>query len=659
MPRIRAITVVVAALALAGGLAAPSAADEPGAGAPFPYAELAALSGLAAPAEVSFTLERAVEVRLRPGLDWPVAGRFARGDVVTAFGATLEPDPWLSVRLPGGGRGWLKLADAGDQSLPVSGLPRAVAPAILAAPPNGVGVRMRAWPNGAEAGWLSQGDRTLAVVGRSLDGEWIAVRFYGEVQWAPAAEFELLANDVSAADLPIFIPRETTLAPVEPGADLQPAVLPRAADWAWTADGQIVGVGERAIWRYDPQAGALETHPRPPGNATIAPDGEHVAVAECVDAWRECGKPHEEPFDIVIVPTDGGGWMRVRDIHHSLVGWKFGTPYRIGEWSPDGRALLVPGTSPHRDWPGFTVEYSVITVDGGYHPLPRLGTGPRQYWVWLADGTLLLHEPFVDDSPLHVATREGDRLREIDLPPAFARRRFGWFRTESGHPWASLQAAAQSRDGNWFLLDLESGAATMLEIAESTAEFGEPSTGRRFAFSTMVGGDHALLLFDGPTGAAAQLPLPDGVEEIGTSRHFAPSGERLLLDVRREGEWELYVVELGSGEWIEVDVRGREHVCGGAVRWSPDGERFAIERRELLERRGSDWYRRDGLAALDGDAVSVQILIYSRTGAFIEAFRTLEHWPHSGVRKVEWSPDGRWLGFGERTVGPLECLTGE
>ena len=518
---------------------------------------------------------------------------------------------------------------------------------------------MRAWPNGAEAGWLSQGDRTLAVVGRSLDGEWIAVRFYGEVQWVRAAEFELLANDVSAADLPIFIPRETTLAPVEPGTDLQPAVLPRAADWAWTADGQIVGVGERAIWRYDPQPGTLETHPRPPGEATIAPDGEHVAVAECVDAWRECGKPHEGPFDIVIVPSDGRGWMRVRDIHHSLVGWKFGTPYWVGEWSPDGRALLVPGASPHRDWPGFAVEYSVITVDGGYHPLPRLGAGPRQYWVWLADGTLLLHEPHVEDSTLHVATREGDRLRGIDLPPAFAQGRHRWFRTESGHPWASLQVAAQSRDGDWFLLDLESGASVTLEIAGSTAEFGKPSTGRRFAFSSMIDGGHVLLLSDGTTGTAAQLPLPDGVEEIGTSRHFAPSGERLLLDVKREGEWGLYVVELGSGEWIEVDIRRREHVCDGAVRWSPDGERFAIERRELLEQRGADWYRRDGLAALDGDAVSVQILIYSRTGAFIEAFRTLEHWPHSGVRKVEWSPDGRWLGFGERTVGPLECLTGE
>ena len=648
---------VVAAGALAACLLVGAAADDPGAGAAFPYAELAALSGLSAPAEVSFALERAVAVRLRPGLDWPVVGRFARGDVVTAFGATSGPDPWLSVRLPGGGRGWLRLADAGDLSLPVSGLSRAAAPAILTAPPNGAGVRMRAWPNGVEAGWLWQGDRALAVMGRSLDDEWIAVRFYDEVQWVPAAEFELLADSVSVADLPIFISRETTLAPVEPGADLQPAVLPRAADWAWTADGQIVGVGERAIWRYDPQSGALEMHPRPPGAATIAPDGEHVAVAECVDAWRECGKPHEGPFDIVIVPSDGRGWMRVRDIHHSLVGWKFGTPYRIGEWSPDGRALLVPRTSPHRDWPGFTVEYSVITVNGGHHLLPRLGAGPRQYWVWLADGTLLLHEPFVDDSPLHVATREGDRLREISLP-TFAQRQFRWFRTEGGHPWASLQAAAQSRDGNWSLLDLESGVAATLEIAESTAEFGKPSTGRRFAFATVVGGDWALLLFDGTTGMAAQLPLPNGVDEIGTSRHFAPSRERLLLDVKREGEWGLYVVELGSGEWIEVDVRGRGQVCGGAIRWSPDGERFAIERRERLEWRGADWYRRDGLAAFDGDAVSVQILIYSRTGAFIEAFRTLEHWPHSSVRKVEWSPDGRWLGFGDRKFGPLECLTG-
>ncbi len=653
-----ALAVLVVAALLAGLLVDRARADGPS--PRFPYAELAALAGaVAPPVEVSFTLERDAAVRVRPALDWPVVARFTAGDDVAALGITPGGDPWLLVRLAGDKRGWLRLADTGYSGAPIARLAVMSPPVIEAAPVNGDHVWLRMWPNGLEAGWLSEEDRTLAVMGRSLDGEWIAVRFYGEVQWAPAAQFALLASDVSVADLPIFITRETTLAPVGPRADLQPALLPRATDWAWTAGGQVVGVGERAIWRYDPQSGALETHPRPPGDATIAPDGEHVAVAECVDAWYECGKPHEEPFDIVIVPTDGGEWMRVRDIHHTWRGWKFGTPYRIGEWSPGGRALLVPGASPHHGWPGFAVEYSVVDVESGHHRLPRPGEGQMQYWVWLADGRLLLHEPHIEGSALHVAAHEGDRLREIAQPPVIAEGLHRWFRTENGHPWASLKAAVRSRDGSWVLLDLESGAAATLEIAESTDEFSKPSRGRRFAFATTVGGDRVLLLFDGPTGAAAQLPLPDGVEEIGAGRHFAPAGERLLLNVKHEGEWRLYVVELGSGEWIEVNGQGDGSVCGGAVRWSPDGERFAIERLDLLERRGADWYRRDGLAAFDGEAESVQILIYSRTGAFVRAFRTLEHWPYSARRKVEWSPDGRWLGFGERTVGPFECPVSE
>ena len=654
-----ALAVLVVAALLAGMLVDRAQANGPP--PPFPYAELAMLAAAeAAPLGVTFRLGQAAVVRLRPALDWPVTARFAAGDDVAAFGITPGGDPWLLVRLTDGKRGWLRLADVGDLNAPATRLAVVSASLIEATPLNGDGVRLRAWPNGAEARWLSsQEDRALAAIGRSLDGEWLAVRFYGEVQWAPAAQFSLLASDVSTADLPIFIARETTLAPVGPRTDLRPATLPRAADWAWTADSQVVGVGERAIWRYDPQSGALETHPRPPGDATIAPDGEHAAVAECVDAWHECGKPHEEPFDIVVVPTDGGEWMRVRDIHHTWRDWRFGTPYWIGEWSPDGRALLVPGASPHHEWPDFAVEYSVVDVEGGYRPLPRPGEGQMQYWVWLVDGTLLLHEPHVEGSTLHVATHEGDRLRDLAQPSVIAQGLHRWFRTENGHPWASLKTAARSREGNWFLFDLESGAAETLEIAESTDEFGKPSTGRRFAFATTVGEDRALLLFDGPTGAAAQLPLPDGVEEIGAGRHFAPAGERLLLNVKREGEWGMYIVELSSGEWIEVDGQGDGSVCGGAVRWSPDGERFAIERLELLERRGADWYRRDGLAAFDGEAESVQILIYSRTGAFIQAFRTLEHWPYSGRRKVEWSPDGRWLGFGERTVGLFECWVSE
>ena len=231
-----------------------------------------------------------------------------------------------------------------------------------------------------------------------------------------------------------------------------------------------------------------------------------------------------------------------------------------------------------------------------------------------------------------------------------------------------LKAAVGSDEGGWRLFDLETGATAPLQISESAAMFAEPSAGRRFAYRIGADENRALLLFDGTTGAAARLSVPENVGDIGGEFHFAPSGQRLALRGGSRDDVRVYVVEFASGEWIEIDLRIETdawnpesvdgYVCGGRTNWSPDGEYFTVELREYYERRGEEWYRRDGLAGFTSEDVGSQIRIYDRAGHFVRSFRTLGGGGLNSVMEAKWSPDGRWLAVGGRTPSPLECDPG-
>ena len=664
-----ALVAAMLALVLSGSAVADG--PEP---APFPYGELAALGAAEAAPRVRVVAAVDAVLRLRPGLDWPVIAAVARGEELMASGITPSLDPWLRVTQPSGPGGWIRAADLDEPDASAQQLVLRSAPALLAGPASEC-ASLHAWPGGTVTNHLCASDRPRAVAGRSSDSRWVALsfpRWPPKVAWAPADQLDLSASDIAVSDLPVFVGHGTTLVSAGASTAGQVAVLPTAADWAWTPDNQVVGVGQHAIWRYTPLLQKLETYPRPAGRAKLAPDGEHAAVASCSNAWTECGKASSVPFDIVIVPTDGGSWKRVRDAYDLLVGGKFGTPYAVGEWSPDGRALLTWLAPEDLDsgWPGFAVEYSVIDVGGEQYPMPRFGLQPWQYWVWLEDGTLLMRAWLQDAqryvATLYAATSDGVPLRELELPDELSRHR--WFRTDNGHPWATLKAAVWLNEGDWRLFDLETGATAPLQIAESVATFAEPAAGRRFVYHTGADEDYALLLFDGTTGAAARLSVPENVGGVGGEFHFAPSGQRLALRAGSRDDVRVYVVEFASGEWVETDLRietnewnpefGDGYVCGGRTNWSPDGERFTVELREYYEQRGEERYRRDGLAGFAFGDVGSQIQIYDRAGNFVRSFRTLGGGSLNSVMEAKWSPDGQWLAVGGRTPSPLECSLG-
>ena len=213
----RVIIVALAVLVIAGLLVDRARADGPS--PQFPYAELAALAGLAA--EEWLVFDEAAVVRERPALEWPTAARLEAGDRAALRAITPGEDPWLAVVLEGGASGWVRLAELDLPSEALARLPVRRASPIFAAPAENERIWLYGRPadqgDPARVGIL-EGDYTRPVLGRSLDTRWVALYSrWGRptIGWARAEQIELLGTNLSAADLPTFIGELTALIPTD------------------------------------------------------------------------------------------------------------------------------------------------------------------------------------------------------------------------------------------------------------------------------------------------------------------------------------------------------------------------------------------------------------------------------------------------------------
>lgn len=655
----RGISNVGARVAVAAAIAAmillPSAAhaDEP---APFPYGELAALGALTV--EEWLVLDAPVVARLRPGLGWPVVRRLEAGDRVVLRWITPGPDPWLLVRLEGGAAGWLRLGD--ELALlrkTVEGLPvRRVSP-ILAAPA-GEQVQLYARPAADGASAPAQPWRgcepasrycNRSVVGRSPDDRWVALYSQWDtpnVLWASAEQIDLLDADLDVDDLPIFIGEFTALIPTGESDGRAPMYLPPALDMRWTADGSLVGIQEDAYWRYDAARGELELHPRPRGDATLSPDGRYLAVAVCGNGWGDCGLDSYIPFDVLIMPTDGGPSVRTpRASLRPAPAGKFAVSYRVGTWSPDSRFLLAPRAEFSRgEVPDFSLAWSVISVDGGRNELPLTtpaGVRWRRYWYWLDDETLMRWDaPDINPEWMQAVRRDGSQLRTASFPEAYEYA--GRIQVSHADRGASARILAWSEEDGWATFEPTTGALARLEALE---EIG----GEMLRTAPADQSELVAIALKGEARAIAVVETGADVPVLWEWRRgLASTGRQVIARFSDGGyaELPLYAAKPNTYERAAADVSAESldrHVCGGPWDWSSDGEHFVFLSYEANEQP-------DGL---DGGQRLAGLRIYGRGGALMQSYRTLVEWRR--VRQTQWSPDDRWLAVGGRQLGEWEC----
>ena len=624
-------------------------ADEPGAQGPFPYAELAALSGLGAPAEVSFTLERAVKVRLRPALDWPVAAelpvearvaasavrRLGSGPVRLVWSGGLSllvdaitpgRDPWLRAQLSNGAAGWLQAADLPPAL--AANLTVESAPPILARP---LSARIAAWPGGdpLPIRWRSHGEYGghYPVVGRSADGEWVGLlaepSFEPAVLWMRAGDVALLDDDLTVGDLPIFAGGGTTLIPQGDPATRTVQQIEPAAAWRWVSEDTIRGEHLDSIWRYDVSRGALQRRLKPRGDSLLSPDGRHLAVVACEGGYPACRGAQ----DVVLLPLWSGEPLTFADVHsRSWSSDEFWPPNRVGLWSADGSFLLVPSYAAR--W-----NHTVISTDGEQYVIEQdwlpEDVSCEPFWWFVNSNRTVTYEDQCGGRQ-YVFSFEGVLIEEAPWPTS-----------SPSEPAVPEAVAAQLGDE----VDLRWSPDRTRAVAIMRGE-GEEQGGEWSAWLYRVEGD-----------SLEALPVSwSGRSDLWV--RWSPTGEALLLRLERrhgfvEGVWLVDIDPLEARE-LELDDM-RDYVCEPEFGWSPDGRWFAIETASwsgFPEVAGQ--YGRDGLAAVRG--VRGAIRVYDRGGDLRWSFRTSRSHPiYGGGERAAWSSDGAWLAIGGRSVGGPVC----
>ena len=220
------------------------------------------------------------DVRVRPGLPWPVVDRLSAGDEVVVLNVASG---WFRISYGNDGEGWIRT--------PALDLGEIEVWQILNEPASAIVAEWQGEPYG--------------VMGQSADGAEVRLLpvddDLAEIVSAPIDEVTLLADDISVHDLPILIGDETV---VFPGGDFragQGRVLPRANEWMWLPWGWLLAHNDTHIWQWRPDTDDLQLTSRPFGRAKLSPDGQIVAIVECAEREVPCTSIR----DVLLLPLDG------------------------------------------------------------------------------------------------------------------------------------------------------------------------------------------------------------------------------------------------------------------------------------------------------------------------------------------------------------------
>lgn len=634
---------------------------------------------------LSFILDSATDVRARPSLVWPVITTVAAGRELAAVGVTPGPQPWLRVAEGESVLGWLPASatplsdDQRTESLPVESAAALWASLRSAAP------RMSLWAGGPEtiltsdAPVLGASAPRFGVVGRSVDDQWVAVQLpslsapghqhptsylssWEVTVWFRAADVVLSDPALTVSDLPVFVGKGTALVPVRSHPGRSAKALPPAQEWHWRDDGLLIGVGQSSLWRYDPQLDELITVPRPPGLALLAPDGRHLAVAVCSKRNSGCqldpnySYTQLSVYDIVIVPTDGGPWLRFLVAGSYPAGYKFGFEFDVGVWSPDSQMLLVPRIrTGQRSW-GPRYEFSVLTLSGVRYFLP--GTGR---WRWLWDGSLIDREGDRYSPPPERALVQSEVISP-DLPI--------WLgRSLLTHPVVPRHLPFWSGELGWVTLDTSSGSVTAVEALRGIDQpsgndsvwWESRSRDDRWLWKYGQRGDASvIILFDLESGAGLVAPVPWDSRYTGRrTLPVAVTSNGLRWSAAAEsGEVRLY--EMGAQAQVLTLAEFQQPLGRGVhsalapfseAAWSSDGDRAALVVHEDPFRvRG---WGADGLRVVRGaswNGGGVQVRVYDRDDGLVGSFRAVAQANYWTGLRPGWSPDGHWFIVGGRAL---------
>lgn len=496
-------------------------------------------------------------------------------------------------------------------------------------------------PSGEYAEHVLAVGASHSILGRSVDGEWVALRvdtLRPEYVWAPADSVRL-KGQIAAA--PIYVGKWMQTMSVDASGNVgQPSATSEPLyHWQWRSDGTIVGSNSDGLWHWHPASGELRRFAEPQW-VTFSPDGRYAASGCCQD--YQAG---DLMRDITITPVEGAEPIVFVDANR----WHF-THHSEDpslRWSPDSTHLL---SDIHGDAEtGEEARRAILGVDGSRVEMPGLGDAG-----WLPDGTLY----HLSDGTIGVYGVDGSLIGEIAFD--------GWPMMHVGVS-KRLQAVGQSADHprGYALIDLTDGSATQMPAPLDLGPRDSNASGWRpllfiedslYFFWAKRGRDPLpdgplLYRYDLESGAAApvdgsagygfggwprvQDQCPDGCERFALSSNLGPL---LIIDPARS---ETIAVPLPAG------ARSSR-----VIDWSQDGAQLLV--RVLRETSESD---EAGFATHSGTwvhrwefGVSEYLIIDARSGSVLQLFRSPVEQCWSNGHTGRWSRDGQWLAFGGQVV---------
>jgi TolB protein len=136
-------------------------------------------------------------------------------------------------------------------------------------------------------------------------------------------------------------------------------------------------------------------------------------------------------------------------------------------------------------------------------------------------------------------------------------------------------AFAGSAKGNTDIYTIGSGGGTAHRLTTSRALEASPAwspTGRQILYTSDLTGTPQLYLMDAEGAGSRRVTFAGNWNDEGA---WSPDGSRIAFACRNEGDFNICVMDLASGQTIQVSSQG----SNGHPSWSPDGQKIAYSSR--------------------------------------------------------------------------------